>query len=224
MSAAQYKLTYFNLRGLGEVPRLVFAAAGQAYTDHRLPFERNADGTFNTFEWASNPALKEATPFHKLPVLEVDGVTIAQSMAISRFLAKRFGLFGATDIEGAQVDQVCEQIQDIRKAYWTAREKDGANKPATPEASEVRKFITEALPTHHAFFEKLLNKAGKGYLVGDKLSLADISFYYVIYILNTEGPAVETLDKFPGLKKLYETVANQEGIKKHVETRPVTLM
>jgi prostaglandin-H2 D-isomerase / glutathione transferase len=33
-----YKLTYFNLRGRGEVARLIFAAAGVEYEDKRLEF------------------------------------------------------------------------------------------------------------------------------------------------------------------------------------------
>ena len=32
----QYKLTYFNFRGRGEIVRLVFAAAGVAYEDKRV--------------------------------------------------------------------------------------------------------------------------------------------------------------------------------------------
>jgi len=36
-----YKLTYFNLRARGEIVRLVFAAAGVEYEDHRVdPVDR----------------------------------------------------------------------------------------------------------------------------------------------------------------------------------------
>lgn len=33
---SDYKLTYFNGKGRAEITRLIFAAAGQKYTDERL--------------------------------------------------------------------------------------------------------------------------------------------------------------------------------------------
>ena len=33
-----YKLTYFNVRGLGEISRYIFAAAAQEYEDNRIEF------------------------------------------------------------------------------------------------------------------------------------------------------------------------------------------
>ena len=75
---APVKLTYFNLKGRAELSRLILAEAGVDYEDCRL--ERD--------EWAQ---LKESSfaPFGQLPVLEVDGVVVAQSNSISRLLARR---------------------------------------------------------------------------------------------------------------------------------------
>ena len=92
---AQYKLVYFNLRARGEIARFIFAAAGQSYEDFR--FERE--------DW---PKYKGDTPFGQVPLLEVtEGgktVKIAQSLAIARFLARRFNLDGKSDLEKAEVD------------------------------------------------------------------------------------------------------------------------
>ena len=54
-----------------------------------------------------------ATPAGQLPVLEVDGGQICQSMAIARFLANKFGLAGTTPIEKAQADMVVDCVQDF---------------------------------------------------------------------------------------------------------------
>ncbi|KAK3102752.1 hypothetical protein FSP39_013662 [Pinctada imbricata] len=34
----KYKLTYFNIRGRGELPRIIFAAANQPFEDKRVEF------------------------------------------------------------------------------------------------------------------------------------------------------------------------------------------
>ena len=68
-----YKFYYFNVRGRGELIRLLFAAAGQEFEDHR--FERE--------DW---PKFKPNAPFGQVPFLEVnDGAnsfSLSQSIAI----------------------------------------------------------------------------------------------------------------------------------------------
>ena len=92
---AQYKLIYYNLRGRAEVARFLFAVAGQKYEDFR--FERN--------DW---PKYKADTPFGQTPVLEITegGKTfkLAQSIAIARYLGRKFDLYGKTDFDKAHVD------------------------------------------------------------------------------------------------------------------------
>jgi glutathione S-transferase len=64
-------LTYFDLDGSrGEVARLAMHLAGIAFVDKRVAGK----------DW---PALRESTPFQSLPVLEVDGQVIAQSVQAS---------------------------------------------------------------------------------------------------------------------------------------------
>ena len=53
-----------------------------------------------------------ATVFGQLPVLEVDGVQLGQSMAIARYLARKYNLAGKTDLEMAQADMVVDCVQD----------------------------------------------------------------------------------------------------------------
>jgi prostaglandin-H2 D-isomerase / glutathione transferase len=92
-----YKLVYFDLRGLGETARYIFAYANVEYEDCRLKRE----------DW---PTQKKDTPFHSLPYLEVDGEIIGQSNAIFRLLAKRFNLAGHDDMEQARVDALVDYI------------------------------------------------------------------------------------------------------------------
>ena len=60
------------------------------------------------------PALKPSLPFGQLPVLEVDEVTIGQSMAIARYLANEYGIAGTSNMVKAQVDEVVDVINDVQ--------------------------------------------------------------------------------------------------------------
>ncbi|KAJ8298958.1 hypothetical protein KUTeg_023018 [Tegillarca granosa] len=111
-----YKLTYFNIRGRAELTRLVFVASGTNYEDNRIEREK----------W---PAIKESMPQGQLPILEVDGFVLPQSLAIARFAAKEVGLFGRNNLEQAQADVVVQTCEDLRSNWVTAfREKDETKK------------------------------------------------------------------------------------------------
>ena len=53
------------------------------------------------------------TPCGGLPLLEINGTTIAQSMAIARFLAKTFNLAGKNLLEEAQADMIVDCVTDF---------------------------------------------------------------------------------------------------------------
>lgn len=76
-SEAEYKLSYFDLRGRGEFIRFIFAAANQKYQDDRISLS----------EWND---FKSNTPFNQLPILEIhqesETVVLAQSKAIGKQL------------------------------------------------------------------------------------------------------------------------------------------
>ena len=58
-------------------------------------------------------ALSAAFPFGSLPVLEVDGVQIGQSIAINSFLARKTGLAGRCDVEQALAEGIVSHANDI---------------------------------------------------------------------------------------------------------------
>lgn len=53
-------------------------------------------------------------PFGQMPVLEVDGIRVHQSLAIIRYLGKRVGLAGSNDWESLLIDVVSDTINDFR--------------------------------------------------------------------------------------------------------------
>ena len=50
----------------------------------------------------------------QLPILEIDGKVISQSLAIARFLAKKVGLYSEDPMEAYEIDNVIDTINDFR--------------------------------------------------------------------------------------------------------------
>ncbi|CAG9763144.1 unnamed protein product [Ceutorhynchus assimilis] len=96
-----YKLTYFDIMGLGEPLRILLSYGNLDYEDFRVPREN----------W---PNLKASMPFGQMPVLEHAGKTYHQSMAIARFLAKKVKLVGKDEFEDLEIDAAVDTINDFR--------------------------------------------------------------------------------------------------------------
>ena len=207
------KLIYFNLMGRAETARLILAQAGVSYEDKRIEKE----------EW---PALKASLPMGQLPVLEVDGKTIGQSMAIARYCARRFGLAGKDELEGALADQAVDQVSDfLAELVKVMKEPEEAKK-----AEMGKQLKMEKLPAFLASMEKLLKAQGGKYFAGSSLTWADIVVYQFVSLKvprsNQPKALIEESDLTgcPAISALVETVGALPNIKKWEQTRPVTPM
>ncbi|GMT22533.1 hypothetical protein PFISCL1PPCAC_13830, partial [Pristionchus fissidentatus] len=157
-----YKLNYFDARGYAEVSRQLFVLSDTPYEDNRIPRD----------QW---PELKKTMPFGNIPVLEVDGKQLPQSLAIARYLAKQFGFYGKTAFESAWVDAIADQFKDclteIRPFLFVAKS-DGN------EAEKERMKKEVALPAiekHFGLLEKAAkNNGANGHFVGESLTFVDL--------------------------------------------------
>jgi len=57
-------------------------------------------------------------PFGKVPVLEIDGKKLNQSIAITRYLSKKAGLAGNDDWESLLIDIAVDNILDLRQGKY----------------------------------------------------------------------------------------------------------
>lgn len=57
-------------------------------------------------------------PMGQMPVLEVDGKRVHQSIAILRYVAKQVGLSGANDWENVQIDSAVDTVNDLRQSNF----------------------------------------------------------------------------------------------------------
>jgi len=199
---AQYKLTYFDVRALAEPIRLLFALKGIEYEDVRI-------------ERADWPKLKPQFPWGNLPVLQDGDIQLAQSGAILRYLAKKFGLDGANATENAKCDEMIEVMGDVRQAFFKAHfEPD-----ATKKEELVKTLKEETLPNYFKKFDDILAANG-GFFVGKQVTYADL--HMAAYIQTFDGTFPGVLDAFSNIKAHQEKIFALDGIKEWVAKRPVT--
>jgi glutathione S-transferase len=165
-----YKLAYFNVKGVAEPTRMMLSIAGQQFEDIRFnpagPDGEITPGSFRDFvqKGALDANLRRA------PVLWFNGQPIGESLAMARFVARRFGFWGSNDIEGAQIDSIIEHVRDVR-ADW---QKSRSGKSGDALESAKKEWITEKLPIWAEKLEASLTTGRDGFAVGNKLSAADV--------------------------------------------------
>ncbi|PAV62255.1 hypothetical protein WR25_25038 [Diploscapter pachys] len=204
----KYRLRYFDARGWAEVSRQLFKLADVEFEDIRTTFE----------EW---PAMKDSTPFGKLPLLEVDGKILVQSWAIARYLAKEFGYAGKNKWEEAWVDAIADQLKDYllqeAKDYFMA-----VRFGEKPEEIEEKKQ-TVLIPARNRFFKFLVDKlkeSGSGYLMPSGLTWADLLIAEHIFTMSKLWP--QSTEGFQELEDLKTRVYSHPKLKEWIEKRPDT--
>ncbi|EYB95910.1 hypothetical protein Y032_0155g3086 [Ancylostoma ceylanicum] len=187
-------------------------------------------------------------PFGQMPVLEVDGQQIPQSLAIARYLARKFGYAGKTPYEEAIVDALADQYKDfyveIKGYYYPAmglaegdvlKQVGVTGAPNAPtEVSWPRLFFPHD-DTHPqiplgspisfvmgpAFLRSHLSKETvQGFLAGQELTYADLILAEHIHTMRSVFP--EYTKGFPEIEAHYEKVTSVPALKKWMETRPKT--
>jgi len=216
------RLTYFNVRGLAETTRMLFAVNNQTgdreeYEDFRYPLEvidmKTHQMTKDEFDSDKSDG-KLVKSLNKVPFLEVDGHVIPQSKTIERFLARRFGLMGNNEYESAHIDSICECVRDFKDMYQKVRVAEDVD-------TAMNEWFTVTLIERLTLLENLLND--NSFSVGDKLSLSDIVLYSFItnFFDNKEASMNATLAA-PRLRKIVTMVGELPEIKEWLEKRPKT--
>uniref|UniRef100_A0A914CL94 glutathione transferase n=1 Tax=Acrobeloides nanus TaxID=290746 RepID=A0A914CL94_9BILA len=202
----QYKLSYFPVRGLGEMSRMILHYANVPFEDVRISQE----------DW---PKHKASTPFGQLPLLEVDGKPLAQSFAIARFLARKHGLAGKDDWESAQLDAIADFMKDIsnecRPYFGVVSGRMEGDKDKL--YNEVFKPCMEKnLP----ILVKLLNESGSGFF--GKSGVSWVDFFIASSMETMQGFAGELLGHYKEMLAHMDRVNSLPQLKKYIDSRPKT--
>uniref|UniRef100_G1NME0 glutathione transferase n=1 Tax=Meleagris gallopavo TaxID=9103 RepID=G1NME0_MELGA len=189
--AEKPKLHYTRGRGKMESIRWLLAAAGVEVYLEKL---RN-DGSLL---------------FQQVPMVEIDGMKMVQTRAILCYIAGKYNLYGKDLKERAWIDMYVEGTTDLMGMIM-----------ALPfQAADVKEkniaLITERATTRYfPVYEKVLKDHGHDFLVGNKLSKADVSL--LENILGLEELKPDALAKFPLLQSFKARMSNIPSIKKFLQ-------
>ena len=144
------------------------------------------------------------SPFHQLPIMEVDGEIIGQTGAIARYCGKISNLYADDMLKAAKIDQIIDAATDITNVVSpTIREKDEVKK------IEDRKIlVNKLLPRWFRYLENLLLEDDSIWFV-EKMTIADIAMWRLLGWLTSgiiDGIPTSIIDDFPKLKNIHHQV------------------
>ncbi|MCA9522072.1 MAG: glutathione S-transferase [Myxococcales bacterium] len=169
------KLSYFDFHGgRGEPARLALHIADVAFEDHRVRGPEFRE-------------LKPELPYGSLPVLEIDGIIVAQSTAINRLVGRLTGLYPDDLVQGALCDEAMEAVEDARHLLGPSFSMRDDEKKAAREA-----LADGALRNHLGCLQARLAQRGGKYFADQRLTIADLSVFVLTRYI-TSG----TLDHIP---------------------------
>jgi glutathione S-transferase len=163
--------------------------------------------------WAGK---SQGHPVFAPPVLRHGDLVLAQTAAICHYLGRRHGLAGDDEASAMHalelqltiadlVDEVHDTHHPISAALYYEDQKPEAKRRA--EA-----FVKERLPRYLSYFERVLRRGGGDWLVGTRLSHADLSLFQAL-----EGLAWA----FPrGFARSSQAAPGVLALRERVRTRP----
>jgi prostaglandin-H2 D-isomerase / glutathione transferase len=203
------KLTYFDFHGgRGEPARLALSMAG-------IPFE---DDRVSPSDWERR---KPNTPFGALPVLEVDGQTLAQSNAINRYVGKLADLYPTDAWQAALCDEVMEAVEDVNTKLAAT-----LFLPDDEKKVQRRALVDGPLSFYLSRLQQRLEAHGGRYFASDRLTIADLKVFVWIRYLKSgildHVPAGLPDRVAPKLVEHYQRVKNDPHIQAYYAKHGVT--
>ncbi len=160
MVMTAYKLTYFDFDGgRGEVVRIALHAAGIDFEDHRISFPEFSE-------------MRQSTRFNSVPVLEIDGISISQSNAMSRHIGKLAGLYPEDSLQALYCDEVLGVLEDVNHHVVRTFGLEG---DALKEARE--KLVGGWLTVYLRGLGELLARGGGDYFADNRMTVADLKVF-----------------------------------------------
>uniref|UniRef100_A0A8C9FTX6 Glutathione S-transferase n=1 Tax=Pavo cristatus TaxID=9049 RepID=A0A8C9FTX6_PAVCR len=134
--------------------------------------------------------------FQQVPMVEIDGMKLVQTRAILNYIAGKYNLYGKDLKERALIDMYVGGTDDLM-GFLLSFPFLSAEDKVKQCAFVVQKATTRYFPA----YEKVLKDHGQDFLVGNRLSWADIHLLEAILML--EEKKSDALSGFPLLQVTY---------------------
>ena len=121
-----------------------------------------------------------------MPVLETDdGKKLGQTVAIARYLGKKYGYYPEDAYDAWRVDSLIDGFQDVQQVFAKIHFGGG-------DEEDKKKQFGEFIGNQFSKFlgiveERLKNNSSQEFLVGDKLTVVDLMMVSVYTGLFTNG-------------------------------------
>lgn len=187
-------------QGRGEMVRLAMILGKQEFEDDRISFK----------QW---PALKPKTPLGSVPVADIDGQKVVQTMALLRYFGKQSGLYPADAWKSLMVDQVIETVVDLQESIFASMGQDEDGRRVARQ-----KMLKEDVPRFWGGAEKMLESISDGpFVLGGNVSIADICITALYLLLKSQFLdfiPIDGLDGYPRMDKVFSSVMAIPEVKK----------
>ncbi len=207
----KYQLFYWpEIQGRGEFVRLALEDAGAAYDD----VARKAGGMDRMM--ALMKGARDKRPPFAPPFLKAGKMTIAQVANILFYLGPRLKLAPRDEAGRLWLHQIQLTVTDFVKEIHDVHHPLGSGlyyEDQKPEAKRYAAgFLDERAPKYLRYFERLLEKSGGPYLLGRKVSYADLSLFQVVEGMRYAFPK--------GMKRIEAKVPGVVAVRDRVAARP----
>ncbi|KAI0986604.1 hypothetical protein GJ496_007637 [Pomphorhynchus laevis] len=164
----------------------------------------------NSAEEYSNMKKTRELLFEQLPSLKIDNMILVQTDSIVRYIARKYNMLEGKSIkESVLIDMLYSAARDFYFVFMVYKFKD--------EEETLKEARTIACPRYMPVFEDILCKStNKIYLVGDRLSIADIGLLEVL--LSVKDYVPEQLNIYPLLNKYLERMSNSKPFKAYLNS------
>ena len=147
-------------------------------------------------------------PFHQLPCLVVDGISIAQTGGIARFCGKLANLYPQNNnLESAEIDQFIDIATDITQLI------------SSTKVEERKELVQGELPRKLSILNKSINPVND-YIVNNNISIADIAIWRLMGWLNSgniDGITANIVKNYKNISKICKLVDNHSKINEWIK-------
>ena len=193
-----------------EVGRIALFMGDIKFDDVRIKRE-----DFSTAKETGTLSDGTVLPFHQIPCLVVDDVSIAQTGAIARFCGKLSGLYPThDDVNAAKIDDFIDFATDL-----TVMIDNTPNKTDEEKKRKARRDLaTGPLKRKLSMLEKNISSDSE-WLVTSNISIADVAIWRLLGWLSSgilDGMPTDLLTGFPKIRKLCLAVDKHPKIQKWI--------